>query len=31
MPTEADLRARFGGEEMARAIEQAYLAALGIA
>jgi glycosyltransferase involved in cell wall biosynthesis len=29
MPTEADLRARFGGDVMARAIEQAYFGALG--
>jgi len=28
MPTEADLRARFGGDVMAHAIEQAYFAAL---
>jgi glycosyltransferase involved in cell wall biosynthesis len=31
MPTEADLRARFGGDVMARAIEQAYFGALGYA
>ena len=28
MPSEADLRARFGGDVMARAIEEAYFAAL---